>query len=75
MREIIARVQHEIWAHWMNYLFMVSMRNEDGSYTIPASLVDRWKRQMYTPYEQLSAREQKSDLEQADKVMEVINAL
>lgn len=69
LRERIAAAQHEIWAHWMRYLFNVSIRNKDGSYTIPPDFVERWQRQINTPYEQLSESEKDSDREQAEKVL------
>ncbi len=69
----IANLLHEIWSHWMRYLFEVSLHNEDGTVTIPADNVKRWKRQMSTKYVDLSTDEQKSDLEQAQKVVAVIN--
>lgn len=64
----VAQAQHEIWAHWMRYLFGVCSENADGSVTIPADKAVRWKRQVDTAYDDLTEREQKSDLEQADKV-------
>lgn len=70
--EAIASVQHEIWAHWMKYLFSVSKENDDGSYTIPSDKVDRWKRQMKKPYSMLLPMEKKSDIEQAKKVFNVL---
>jgi hypothetical protein len=73
MLEKVANLQHEIWSHWMTYLFEVSTLNEDGSVTIPADKVDRWKRQMTTQYSELPSDERKSDLEQAQKVIDVIN--
>ena len=72
MLEELATVQHEIWAHWMTYLFEVSETNEDGSVTIPADKVARWKRQINMKYSDLSAKEKKSDLDQADKVIATI---
>jgi hypothetical protein len=72
MREKIAAAQHAIWAHWMNYLFSVSIRNDDGSVTIPADKVERWERQARTLYAALSDREQESDRHQADKVLKVL---
>lgn len=68
----LADVQHEIWSHWMKYLFEVSIENDDGTVTIPADKVENWKRQMTTHYSDLSSKEQASDLEQAEKVMAVI---
>ena len=73
MLEKLADLQHEIWSHWMKYLFVVSIQNEDGSVTIPAEKVIRWKRQMNTAYADLSEKEQKSDIEQAVKVINLIS--
>ena len=63
----LADSQHEIWAHWMRYLFKVSTKNDDGSVTIPADKVERWERQMVTNYYELTYQEQRSDIEQVMK--------
>lgn len=73
MLEKLAELQHEIWSHWMKYLFEVATQNKDGSVTIPAEKAARWKRQMNTEYADLSPREQKSDIEQAIKVINLLN--
>lgn len=74
-REKLANVQHQIWAHWMRYLFSVCEHNEDGSYTIPATMATRWQRQIETDYDKLSDAERDSDREQADKVISVLSTL
>jgi hypothetical protein len=68
-REQLADISHEIWSSWTRWQFSVCTPNADGSLTIPASLVERWTRQMNTPYAELSEREKDSDREQADKIM------
>lgn len=72
MLEEIAALQHEIWSHWMKYLFDVSIQNEDGTATIPFDKVNRWKRQMNTKYRDLSDSEKISDIEQARKIVKYI---
>ena len=73
IRENIAAVQHEIWSHWMRYLFSQCQKTIDGgNMIIPSSSVNRWKRQMETDYNDLTKKEQRSDLEQADKVLSVL---
>jgi hypothetical protein len=72
LREKLAENQHEIWVHWMEYLFSVSNQNEDGSYTIPVDKVSRWKRQMMTPFSELTEQEKESDREQADKILAIL---
>lgn len=74
MVEKLAKVQHEIWVHWMRYLFEVSIENEDGSVTIPPDKVERWKRQIQAGYDELSDDEQKSDIEQANKVIRALKS-
>lgn len=73
MVDRIAAVQHQIWSHWMKYLFEVSVHNEDGSVTIPANKVHRWKRQMNTNFDDLSDEERASDREQAERVITAID--
>ena len=74
LREQLAAIQHSIWAHWMTYLFSVSIENRDGSVTIPADEARRWMEQMHERYEELSEREKDSDREQADKVLKALGA-
>ena len=69
IREACASIQHAIWSHWMEYLFSVSIHNEDGSVTIPADKVMRWTKQLKTDYSRLSEREKESDRDQADKIL------
>lgn len=73
IRESLADIQHEIWAHWMNYQFSKCIENEDGSLTIPANLVVRWRGQADTFYDQLTELEKDSDREQADKILDVLS--
>ena len=69
LREPLAALQHIIWVHWMEYLFSIGIYNADGSYTIPAEKVERWKRQMHTEYIDLPDHEKDSDREQADRII------
>ena len=78
MIEAIAAVQHEIWSHWMRYLFsqcpeLGETVSAPGTRFIPADKVERWMRQMETPYAELSEKEKESDRDQARKVMEALN--
>lgn len=72
--EILADTQHDIWAHWMKYLFSLVFSNTDGSVTIPVDKVTRWERQMRTPYAELSDGEKDSDRDQARKIKAALNA-
>jgi len=40
--------------------------------TIPMWAVERWQRQMNTPYAELPEEEKNSDREEADKVLQLI---
>ena len=71
-RENIAAKQHEIWSHWMKYLFSTAVLNKDGSVTISAEKVARWTRQLETRYYNLPEKEKVSDREQADKVIAIL---
>jgi hypothetical protein len=53
----------------MKYMFGCGTFNDDGSWTMPADKVERWKRQMNTEYRDLSDSERESDRHQADKVI------
>jgi hypothetical protein len=62
LREELADLAHEQWSGWMRYLF--ENWNDDS--------VARWKRQMETPYTELSEEEQDSDRKEADRVLAVL---
>jgi hypothetical protein len=56
----------------MIYLVGKSRRNEDGSFTIPADLAERWWRQLKTDYEALPENEKESDRKEADIMLEIV---
>lgn len=66
-REALADLCHEQWSGWMKYLFEKSSVQNDESVAIPPDMVKRWKRQLSTPYKDLSKKEQDSDRTEADK--------
>lgn len=83
LRTALAALQHEIWAHWMRYQFSccIDITNcsvcaeqsarwaTPGTMEIPGEKVERWSRQLATPYAELTEKEQASDIEQADKIL------
>lgn len=73
LREELANLCHEQWAGWMMYLFSKCRTMQGRSLIIPAEFVDRWQRQMNTPYAELSESEQNSDRTEADKFLKVFN--
>ena len=70
--EELASVEHERWAHWQRYMHNNAIRQPDGSLIIPAKLVEKWERQIETPYEKLSEKEKDSDREQVQKYVPII---
>lgn len=72
LRKKLAELAHQRWAHWMKYILMISKENVDRSVTIPAWAVERWKRQIETPFDRLSDKEQGSDYGEADLVLELL---
>jgi hypothetical protein len=79
LRERLAALQHEIWAHWMRFMLAQGCYRElelDGKaqrvWIMPEEKRVRWGRQMNTPYEALSEHERGSDREQADKILALL---
>lgn len=72
LQEQVADYAHEAWSGWMRYLFEKSTRQDDGTVVIPASLVERWTRQMQTPYAELPESEKASDRKEARKIIYII---
>lgn len=73
-REALANLCHRQWSNWMSYLFSKCIFTSDGGLVIPPEYVERWRRQMITPYEQLSEEEQESDRKEADKFLNIIHS-
>lgn len=70
--DLLANIEHQRWAHWQNYLHSQCEAQDDGALLIPAHLAKRWKRQIKTPYSDLTLPEQKSDIEQVMKYIPTI---
>ena len=76
----IANREHEQWAHWMKYIFSkcIEERSDNkarvttGNLIIPRELVERWRRQLDTSYSDLPDEEKKSDIKEAEKILELI---
>jgi len=75
LREKLAEYAHAAWSGWMKYMFSKSTKNAGGSMTIPAWLVERWTRQMNTPYTELPEGEKKSDRNEADIIIGIMKAI
>lgn len=72
-REKLAAYAHEAWSGWMKYMFEKSGFNiHEGTIVIPQELVERWSRQMNTPYDGLPESEKESDRKEADKMLAIM---
>lgn len=71
-REALAAYAHEAWNGWMEYLFKQGTTNADGSFTIRPWAVERWTRQMRTPYAALPESEKLSDQAEAQHILTII---
>ncbi len=80
LREGLADAAHQAWIKWMAPLASkvgsADTRGISGETfhtgMLPEALVDLWRRQMATPYSELSPKEQKSGLHQADLYIHVM---
>lgn len=71
--EKLSDYEHDRWSRWQNYVFNVSLKNKDGSITIPKYYVDRWQRQINTLYKDLTESEKDSDRKEAIRIVDIIN--
>lgn len=63
-RESLAELEHEQWAHWTKYMLD----------NLTDANIARWKKQIATPYKDLSEKEKDSDREWADKVLKLLES-
>lgn len=89
LRTALARYYHDqAWAGWMKYQFGLmypemgpyskdhpNVKVTTGNLVLMKELVERWDRQMNTPFDQLSEKEQKSDYDEADKIIAVLREM
>jgi hypothetical protein len=72
VREELAEYAHNCWSRWMRHLFGKGGKNSDGSITLPREVVERWLRQMNTPYPELTNEDKASDREEANTIMDIV---
>lgn len=63
--EELAELEHIQWVQWTDYMMT--------NYT--SKNIERWKRQVKTPYRELSEKEKDSDREWAQKVISIIRGI
>jgi hypothetical protein len=64
--EALSAIEHERWSDWQKYMHSMgwSFPDDDGTLMFHKEQIERWERQINTPYDKLSEREQRSDREQ-----------
>lgn len=72
LRERPAEYAHGAWSGWLKYQFGKGTFNADGTWTMPAWAVERWKRQAETDYANLPESEKESDRAEADKMLAIL---
>ena len=72
--EILSDCEHESWARWQEYLHDNLIERPDGSLMIMKEQVDRWNRQIRTPYSQLTMDEQESDRKEVRRAISRLKA-
>jgi hypothetical protein len=72
LREQLAAIEHERWADWQKWMHKVIRENSPSPETL--KVLERWDKQIATPYKDLSRKEQESDLEQVDRYWPLVEA-
>jgi hypothetical protein len=63
IKEQLAELEHQQWAHWTKYM-LDNLTPEN---------IERWRRQIDTPYSDLSEAEKESDRRWVDKVLKIVD--
>ena len=74
LREKLASIEHERWADWQRWMHKKARVTDQGHLIIDREDVERWERQIATPYSDLSEKEKASDMEQVDRYWQLITA-
>lgn len=83
VERLAAHCHDEQWSGWMKHLFGKCSegssvlddfsRETNGTLVIPAWAVERWTRQMNTPYSELPEEERESDRVEARKILAALD--
>jgi hypothetical protein len=72
LRQRLATIEHERWADWQTWCHKI-IRDHNPSPEIE-HVLERWDRQIRTPYSALSLKEKESDMQQVDRYWPLIEA-
>lgn len=69
LRQKLAAIEHERWADWQKWCHKILCENlrYNDMETNLEEILERWERQIATPYADLSDKEKASDMEQVDR--------
>ena len=70
LREQLAAIEHERWADWQKWCHKVLRENNPSPEQ--GDILERWDRQIETPYPELSEKEKDSDREQVDRYWQLV---
>lgn len=70
VREKLAAIEHERWADWQAWVHKIINEGVEG--TTLEQFIERWERQINTPYADLSQAEKDSDLVQVDRYWPIV---
>jgi hypothetical protein len=82
--EQLAAKEHSSWARWQDYFFSkchmyvagehLNYSHAKAYFSLPRDLVERWKRQINTPYAELLEAEKQSDRDEVSHILPLIEA-
>ena len=72
LREQLAAIEHERWADWQKWCHKVLRENNPSPEQ--GDILERWDRQIETPYAELSEAEKQSDRDQVDRYWQLVEA-
>lgn len=73
--EELAAIQHDIWAHWQKYVHDHKIAWYGTKRVLFSEDIERWDKQISTPYADLTEKEKDGDREQVDKFWHLISGL
>lgn len=70
--EKLAANEHQRWADWQSYFFSKCERNADGALVVPIGYEQALRRQIETPYADLTEQEKQSDRAEVLGILQLI---